>query len=99
MPKLKVYGTTASIRGTLTPETLGDALHIRQCRAVVATTSKKAAAELLGMNIRTFNYNGCETGNPEEIAMATAEPGTPLYTSMNGRGRGWFHADGTPAGH
>lgn len=47
-----------------------------QCRAVVATKTKKRAAELLKMSLYTLNSYGCVTGNEKEIEAAMKEPGT-----------------------
>ena len=45
-------------------------------RRIVATTSKKKAAELIGTSLYHFNEYGCETGNEEEIKLAMSKPET-----------------------
>lgn len=45
-------------------------------RRIVAATSKRAAAELIGTTLYDFNNYYDETGNAEELAVALASPGT-----------------------
>lgn len=47
-----------------------------KCRRIVATTSKKKAAELIGTTFYHFNEYGSETGNEEEVKLAMSKPGT-----------------------
>ena len=46
----------------------------RQKRAVVAATSKKKAAEIVGMSLYEFNKYWSETGNQHEISSARSWP-------------------------
>ena len=47
-----------------------------QKRTIVASTSKKAAAEALGLSLHAFNQYWSETGNKAELAVLQAnEPG------------------------
>lgn len=46
-----------------------------QCAAVVAASSKKAAAKAFGMSVYTLTQYGSITGNEEEIKLAMMEPG------------------------
>ena len=62
MAKLKVYGGLMARRGKI------------QVRTIIATTSKKRAAELLGVSIATLNGYWCVTGNPIETTLAMANP-------------------------
>lgn len=45
-------------------------------RRIVATTSQKEAAKLIGVSLSEFRNYGCETGNEEEIKVAMEKPGT-----------------------
>jgi hypothetical protein len=54
----------------------------RQCRAVVATKTKKRAVELLDLTLYTFNNYSCVTGNKEEIAAAMKEPETVVIMEV-----------------
>ena len=45
-------------------------------RRIVATTSKKKAAELIGTSQYHFSEYGCETGNKREVELAMSKPGT-----------------------
>jgi hypothetical protein len=47
----------------------------RQVRAVVAVTTKKAAAEKFGISMNEANSFMAETGNSSEIALAMGKPG------------------------
>jgi hypothetical protein len=47
----------------------------RQCRAIVASSTKKAAAEALGLSIREFNTWAESTGNADELDLAMSTPG------------------------
>jgi hypothetical protein len=62
MAKLKVYGGTVfnGVEG--------------QLRVVVAVTSKKRAAEILGESLHYINTWWMVTGNPEEVEAALSDP-------------------------
>jgi len=45
-------------------------------RRIVATTSKKIAAGLIGTSFYHFNEYASETGNKEEVELAMSKPGT-----------------------
>lgn len=49
-----------------------------QRRCIVATKTKKRAAELMRCSLYYFNYYISETGNDREIAIATGVPETVL---------------------
>lgn len=69
MAKLKVFGGLMSGRGKT------------QVRTIIATTSKKRAAELLGVTIGTINNFWCVTGNQIETTIALANPEVVFQTS------------------
>lgn len=50
-------------------------------RKIVATRTKKEAAEALGMSMYMFNQYASDTGNQTEIELATSKPGTVFYKS------------------
>ncbi len=54
----------------------------RQCRAVVATKTKKRAVELLDLTLYTFNNYSCVTGNEKEIAAAMKQPETVVVMEV-----------------
>lgn len=58
-------------------------------RRIVATTSKKKAAELIGTSLYHFNEYGCETGNEEEIKMAMSKPETVFEQSLRSSSSPW----------
>jgi len=64
---MKVYGTSQYFKE-----------NTYQCRAIVATKTKKRAAELLGQTAYTFKYYTCETGNKKEVDLAMAKPETVI---------------------
>lgn len=72
--KLKVYGilTSHNIPG----------IGYRQCRTIVAATSKKAAAEAMGMTDYEFNRYGSVTGNEYELELALGSPGTVFVETI-----------------
>lgn len=72
--ELKVFGTLIMARGDETAS-LGMAGHHRQIRAIVATTTKKEAIEKLGLNSSGGRDFLTETGNDDEIKLATSKPG------------------------
>lgn len=51
-------------------------------RRIVATTSKKRAAELVGTSFYHFNEFASITGNETEVALAMAKPET-VYESLD----------------
>lgn len=62
MTKLKVFGGLTAGQGKI------------QVRTIIATTSKKRAAELLSLSINHFNDYWCITGNKLETTLALANP-------------------------
>lgn len=54
-----------------------------QRRRIVATNSKKAARELLGMSAYDFERFAGATGNAVEVAVATARPGV-VFSALDG---------------
>lgn len=44
-------------------------------RAIVAATSQKAAAELIGISVNHLREYGSQTGNAKEIEIAMRRPG------------------------
>lgn len=70
--KLKVYGT--GYMGT----------H----RAVAAVKSQKEFAALLDCTLSSLRAFCCQTGNAEEIAIATSRPGV-VFLQRNNRGEPW----------
>jgi len=64
---MKVYGTSQYF-----------AENTYQCRAVVATKTKKKAAELLKQSAYIFKFYTTETGNKKEIELAMAQPETVI---------------------
>lgn len=62
MAKLKVFGGLMAGRGKI------------QVRTIIATTSKKRAAELLDVSITELSNYWCVTGNPIENALALENP-------------------------
>jgi hypothetical protein len=55
----------------------------KQVRTIVATTSKKKAAALVGESLYHFNSYWCETGNEAELLAALASPDTVLKASSS----------------
>ncbi len=64
---MKVYGTSHYFEN-----------NVVQCRAVVATKTKKKAMELLKQSAYTFKNYTCETGNDKEVPLALAQPETVI---------------------
>jgi len=56
-------------------ENFPKATNCAQLRAIVATHTKKEAAELLGISVSHLSEYGSVSGNEEQIAIATAKPG------------------------
>jgi hypothetical protein len=84
--ELKVFGTTLATFGDEW-EKLGQARHVRQCRAIVAAATKKEAASKLGISIHEANGFMTETGNGRELAIALAKPGQVFAFPINYSGR------------
>lgn len=57
-------------------------------RRIVAATSQKQAAALLGMSLSGFRAYGSVTGNREEIEIAMREPGA-VWSQGYQRGAQW----------
>ncbi len=68
MAKLKVYGGWTFNAG-------------QQVRTIVATTSQKKAAELVGCSLGEIQTYWATTTNEREVAAAMAQPGTVLRAS------------------
>jgi len=51
----------------------------QQARCIVATTSMKQAAALLGVSYSHFREYGNQTGNAEEIKLAESSPGAVFW--------------------
>jgi hypothetical protein len=66
--KLKVFGGLTCENG-------------KQVRTIVAATSKKKAAELVGVSLYGFSDFWCETGNDTELETALASPMTVFKSS------------------
>ena len=77
-PRLKVWGGHLHI---------GDAKGQR--RAIVATRTKAEAAKAFGVSMYWLNLYGSQTGNAEEIAVATAEPGVVFHRHIDDRDGAW----------
>jgi hypothetical protein len=73
MKKLKVYGGFTFVDG-------------KQLITIVATTSKKKAAGLIGESLHSFNKWWRETGNATEVAVATSKPDT-VFVAIDNMGR------------
>ncbi len=57
-----------------------------QVRTIVATTSKKKAAEILNLSMGAFSQFWSETGNKTEIEVATKKPGIIFQSSSSSTG-------------
>lgn len=57
-----------------------------QVRTIVATTSKKKAAALVGESLYHFNEYWCETGNDIELQTALSSPMT-VFKVSSGSGK------------
>lgn len=69
--------------GIILPVFPSDNISARQCRAVVAAKTKKAAAELFGVSYGEFSNYGCETGDTLEIDTAMANPNQVFARSVD----------------
>lgn len=68
---MKVYG--------ILDQRLDSGGKLRQQRRVVATTSQKKAAEAFGVSLYVLRTFGGQTGNEQEVALAMACPGKPVW--------------------
>ena len=66
----------------------------RQTVEILATTSKKKAAEIAGERGPWALFNLGETGNEQSIAQAMSQPGVIFWRPVDGRGD-WVAAGGT----
>ena len=78
MAKLKVYGGLVHMSGGR-----------GQLRTIVATTSQKKAAELVGCTVSEIRNWWDTTGNEKELAAALAQPGVVLQAG-DSMGNGEF---------
>jgi hypothetical protein len=69
---MKVFGTSHYWEGS------------DQYRAVVATKTKKRAAEFFNVSMYTFNNYACVTKNKEEVELALAQPETLIKMRKGG---------------
>jgi hypothetical protein len=67
---LKVYGWRGFREGT-------------QSREVMAAESVAEVLRRAGVTRATWNWSGGETRNPEEVAIATPEPGTVFWHPLD----------------
>ncbi len=61
-------------------------MHFREgrcVRAVIAATSQKKAARIIGVSMYGFRGYWTETGNKDEIALALQYPNTVVWTGKN----------------
>jgi len=58
-------------------------VHGKQVRTIVATYTKKRAAELLGVSMYYFNNYWTKTGNDIELEVALSEPETVFRASSS----------------
>jgi hypothetical protein len=72
--ELKVFGYTLITYGDESKR-LGQRSHVRQCKAVVATTTRKEAIEKFGITQGEASGYMSETGNEHDIAIAMSKPG------------------------
>lgn len=68
--KLKVYGGNIFVRGV-------------QRRAIVAASSQKEVARIIGCPLYEIREWWCETGNNRELDVALAEPGVVFHADLN----------------
>lgn len=59
-----------------------------QVQFVVAATSQKKAAALLGCTLGFLRDYGSETGNEDDLAQALSEPGVVFWREMDDQSRG-----------
>jgi len=65
----------------------------QQVRVIVATTTKKRAAELLGISLYELNSYFSATGNAGEIDTAEAAPETVFYNAGTFNDRDYVEYD------
>lgn len=53
---------------------------------LIATTTKRAAAEACGMSLYAFGQYASQTGNADDIALATSHPGVLFVHRLDGLG-------------
>lgn len=70
--KLKVYGATIMIPSIAVRVSLSEPSHHRQCRAYVAATSQKKAAEVLGLSLYDFRMHGARLRPDRDDALQRA---------------------------
>lgn len=70
---LKVFGGLTLVEG-------------RQVRTIVAASSQKEAAELLGITVRHLRDYWPQTGNALEVETALAQPGV-VFNAVDNKGR------------
>lgn len=86
MAKLKVFGGLMAGRGKI------------QVRTIIATTSKKRAAELLGVSITELNGYWCLTSNPIETTLALANPEV-IYQARSSLDKDFIRVTANPITH
>jgi hypothetical protein len=85
---MKVYGWTAILRRA-ERDALGLPHHRIQARCIIAAPSMAAIGRILGVRPGSL-FNLCETGNDEEIRVASAKPGTFFAATLDGRRDEWI---------
>lgn len=60
-------------------------VHGKQVRTIVATTSQKKAADLVGVSLSMVRGYWSETWNEQELQVALAQPGTVFRTAYKGK--------------
>lgn len=86
MTKLKVFGGLTAGQGKI------------QVRTIIATTSKKRAAELLDVSITELSNYWCVTGNPIENALALENPEV-IFQASNSTDKDFIRATASPVVH
>lgn len=76
MARLKVFGGMLAYYGAVPFGCIMDKV---QSRAVIAATSQKRAAALLGISLHEFRTHWAETGTLREVKAAMEKPETPLH--------------------
>lgn len=77
---LKVYGWTGSRNEART-----DGNFHGQTREIVAAHSAAEVKRITGMTRTEWEHSGDETGNQNEIEIATARPGVVFWARLNDR--------------
>lgn len=91
--RLKVYGWTDS-----RPHTRGPNNPHGQTREILAAHSVAELLRITGMTRHQWNVGGCETGNADEIRIATERPGIIFYQPLNQRTDTGWTADESKVG-